>query len=75
MLMFQLPVSVLAYDNEGCPDHQFLLLKHQKQFLVIQNTKCSLKMINWLKMELLENKESSKFASPFDVLKQTTKLK
>ena len=32
--MFQLPRSVLAYDNEDCQDHQFLLLKHQDQCLV-----------------------------------------
>ena len=33
-LVVQLPVLVLAYDSEGCHDHQFLLWKHQDQCLV-----------------------------------------
>ena len=37
--MFQLPGSVLAYDNEDYQDHQLLLLKHHDQCLVTVSCK------------------------------------
>ena len=39
VLMFELPGSVFAYDNENCQDHQFLLLKLQDQCLVTVSRK------------------------------------
>ena len=41
VLIFQLPGSVLGYDNEDCQDHQFLLLKLQD---FMQTTKYSLEI-------------------------------
>ena len=41
VLIFQLPGSVLGYDNEDCQDHQSLLLKHQD---IMQTTKYSRKI-------------------------------
>ena len=77
--MFQLPVSVLAYDNEGCQDHQFLLLKHKDHCLVTVSCKSLTKALKWSKLTkdriILKVGDPSKSASSSDVLQQTIKLK
>ena len=71
--MFQfLPGSVLAYGNEDCQDHQFLLLKHQDHFLVTVSCKTlniALKLLKFTK------KGPSKSALPSDILQQKIKIK
>ena len=52
--MFQLPVSVLAYDNKDCQNHLFLLLKHQDQSLVTVSCKTlntALKLSKFTRMD------------------------
>ena len=70
-LMLQLPVSVLAYDNEDCQGHQFLLWKHQDQCLVTVSCKTfniALKLSKFTKWNYSKIRGSSKSAPPSDVL-------
>ena len=50
VLIFQLPGSILGYDNEDCQDHQFLLLKHQD---VMQPLQIALKLSKFTKNEII----------------------